>query len=182
MQSSGPVEFGSVSLFLTIVFVLATLFVIHLLWWRIALPRRQRTVLLALFIFGGLLVAPLAGWLGGLLGLSPLSWIQWLNVALAVVAFALAYVVTYSALEADSPTLSLVRHIATGGSRGAAEHELREFMATRPFVGARLSALVEEGMVYEREGRILLADHPYTLFRMVLLHREKVLGLTHHGG
>jgi hypothetical protein len=55
-------------------------------------------------------------------------------------------------------------------------------MASRPFVGARLSALVEEGMVHEKDGRIHLAEHPYTLFRMVLLHREKILGLTHHGG
>ena len=101
---------------------------------------------------------------------------------LAVIAFALAYVVTYSALEADSPTLSLVRHIASSGLGGVREEELRDFMASRPFVGARLSALVEEGMVQEREGRIHLAEHPYTLFKLVLLHRERVLGLTYHGG
>jgi hypothetical protein len=55
-------------------------------------------------------------------------------------------------------------------------------MASRPFVGARLSALVEEDMVHEKAGRIHLAEHPYTLFRMVLLHRERILGLSHHGG
>lgn len=170
------------SVFLAICFLLGTLFAVHLAWWRVALPRRQRAVLLGFFLLGGLALAPLAGLLLFWFGLEPLSFVQWLNVGLAVVAFALAYVVTYSALEADSPTLSLVRYIASSGSAGVREEELRDFMASRPFVGARLSALVEEGMVLEREGRIHLAEHPYTLFKLVLLHREKVLGLTHHGG
>jgi hypothetical protein len=170
------------SVFVAIVLLLGALFAVHLVWWCVALPRRQRAVLLVLFFGGGLVLAPLVAWLVGGLGFAPLSWVEWLNVALAVVAFALAYVVTYSALEADSPTLSLVRHIAAAGQGGLAEVELGEFMASRPFVGARLTALVDEGMVYEKEDRILLADHPYALFRMVLFHREKVLGLTSHGG
>lgn len=170
------------NVFAVTILSLALLFLIHFLWWRIALPRRQRAVLLGLFLLGGLVLAPLVGLLLVRFGLESLSFVQWLNVGLAVVAFTLAYVVTYSALEADSPTLSLVRHIASCGSEGVREEGLRDFMASRPFVGARLSALVEEGMVQEREGCIHLAEHPYTLFRMVLLHRERVLGLTHHGG
>lgn len=170
------------SVFTAVVLLLGTLFGFHLIWWRIALPRRQRAVLLGFFLIGGLVLAPLVGLLLGRLGVEPLSVVQWLNVGLAVVAFALAYVVTYSALEADSPTLSLVRHIASAGSRGASEENLFEFMASRPFVGARLSALLEEGMVHEQDGRLRLAEHPYTLFKIVLLHREKVLGLTRHGG
>ena len=170
------------SVFVGIALLLGTLFAVHLVWWRIALPRRQRPVLLGLFLIGGLALAPIVALLLGWLGFGALSFVQWLNVGLAVLAFALAYVVTYSALEADSPTLSLVRHIASSGADGVREEELREFMASRPFVGARLSALVEEGMVHEREGRIHLAEHPYTLFKLVLLHRERVLGLSHHGG
>ena len=170
------------SVLTAVVLLLGTLFGVHLIWWRIALPRRQRAVLLGFFLIGGLVLAPLVGLLLGRLGVEPLSVVQWLNVGLAVVAFALAYVVTYSALEADSPTLSLVRHIASAGYRGASEENLFEFMASRPFVGARLSALLEEGMVHEQDGRLHLAEHPYTLFKIVLLHREKVLGLTRHGG
>ncbi|MEX1115017.1 MAG: hypothetical protein WEB53_07195, partial [Akkermansiaceae bacterium] len=158
------------------------IFVVHLAWWRMALPRRQRPVLLGLFLVGGAVLAPLAGWVCAHLGFAPLSWIEWANAGLAVISFALAYVVTYSALEADSPTLSLVRHIAAAGESGRQEEELRIFMAARPFVGARLSALVEEQMVEERGGKIILAEHSHTLFRLVLFYREKVLGLKAHGG
>ena len=148
------------SVFVAIVLLVGALFAVHLVWWRVALPRRQRAVLLVLFLGGGIVLAPLVAWLVGSLGFAPLSWVEWLNVALAVVAFALAYVVTYSALEADSPTLSLVRHIAAAGRRGLAEAELGEFMASRPFVGARLTALVDEGMSTRKK---IASSSPTTL-------------------
>jgi MFS family permease len=168
--------------FATLAVLLGGLFCIHLVWWRVHLPRRQRSVLLALFIGGGLLLAPAAGWLAGLAGLGTLSWIQWLNVALGVVAFALAYVVTYSALEADSPTLSLLRFIEERGRSGATFEELTDFINRRPFVAARLGALIEEDMLVEEGGRYRLSQHPYTLFRLVLCHRETILGIKEQGG
>lgn len=76
------------SVFTAVVLLLGTLFGVHLIWWRIALPRRQRAVLLGFFLIGGLVLAPLVGLLLGRLGVEPLSVVQWLNVGLAVVASA----------------------------------------------------------------------------------------------
>lgn len=170
------------NVFGTLAILLGVLFIIHLAWWRIAMPRRQRPALLALFVVGGAVLAPGVAWVGGLCGIGPLSYIQWLNVALGVLAFALAYVVTYSALEADSPTLSLLKFIDGRGGAGASFDDLRAFIERRPFVSARLGALIEENMLIEEAGRYRLAKHPYTLFRLVLLHREAVLGLRQQGG
>lgn len=170
------------NVFVALASLVGALFLVHLLWWRIRLPRRQRPALLVLFIGGGVLLAPGASWVVHAAGLPGLGWIQWLNVGLGVLAFALAYVVTYSALEADSPTLSLMRHIGSRGGSGAGTAELVDFMEKRPFVAARVSALLQEGMLIEENGRYLLADHPYVLFRLVLFYRETVLGLGEQGG
>jgi len=162
--------------------LLGVLFLVHLVWWRIRLPRRQRPALLVLFLGGGVVLVPVVARVVQAAGLQPLSWIQWLNVALGVLAFALAYVVTYSALEADSPTLSLVRRVAQSGPAGVSLRQLEDFMNERPFVAARLSALLEEGMLLERGEHYFLAEHPYTLFRLVLFHRRNVLSIPDHGG
>jgi len=162
--------------------LLGVLFLVHLAWWRIRLPRRQRPALLVLFLVGGVVLFPVAAWVVQAAGLQPLTWIQWLNVAMGVLAFTLAYVVTYSALEADSPTLSLLRYISEGGRPGVGTEELAAFIEKRPFVAARLSALMEEGMLIEEAGRYRLAVHPYRLFRLVLFHREVVLCMRNHGG
>jgi hypothetical protein len=170
------------NVFLALGSLVGALFVVHVVWWRIRLPRRQRAVLLMLLVVGGVLLAPGTAWLVHTAGLASLSWIQWTNVALGVLAFTLAYVVTYSALEADSPTLSLLRYISECGRCGVGNEELAAFMEKRPFVAARLSALIEEDMLIEEAGRYRLADHPYVLFRLVLFYREVILGMRDHGG
>jgi hypothetical protein len=171
-----------VNLLLAIALLLGTTFAVHLVWWRVSLPRRQRAVLLLLFLGGGVLLSPLVAMVLKAAGLPPLSWVQWLNAALAVLSVALAYVVTYSALEADSPTLSLIRRVARSGPAGVTMGQLEDFMNERPFVAARLSALLEEGMLVERDEHYFLAEHSYTLFRLVLFHRRKVLAIPDHGG
>jgi len=170
------------SIFIAASFLLVVLWVVHWVWWRIALPRRQRPVLLMIFLSGGILLAPVASSLVEYFGFGALTLIQWLNVGLVVVAVTLAYVVAYSAVEADSPTLSLVRHIASSGAVGLREEELREFMAKRPFLGARLAALLDEEMIREQGEKITLANHTYVLFRLVIWHRVKVLRIDSHGG
>ena len=80
------------TLFLTIIVLLSGLFALHLVCWRVALPRRQRAVLLLLFLGGGFVFAPLVAWLVDILGFAPLSWVEWLNVALAVLALSMALI------------------------------------------------------------------------------------------
>jgi hypothetical protein len=161
--------------------LLTVLFLIHLAWWRIRLPHHQRPVLLLLFIGGGLFLVPLLAWLGSEKNWA-LSWIQWMNVALGIVAFALFYTVTYSALEADSPTLSLLRFIHEQGPEGVSREDLKAFMEMRPFVAARLTALMQDNMLVEEKGRYRLARHPYLLFRLVLFYRNTILGVKGSGG
>jgi hypothetical protein len=47
------------NLLLTIALLLGTTFAVHLVWWRVRLPKRQRAVLLLLFFGGGVLLSPL---------------------------------------------------------------------------------------------------------------------------
>src|SRR5262249_23646491 len=83
-------------------------------------PRRQIFCLLLLFL--GLLPVGLAAaaWLPGLHGLRPDGFWENLHVALFYVAVSLGYIVTYSALEEDSPTLTVVAFVADAGGRGGA--------------------------------------------------------------
>ena len=92
--------------------LLAAAFVFHLAWWRIQLPQRQLRALLV--IFGVFFAAAMVLYavqpeLVALPGAAP--WISWLYVALFYWAAAFCYMITYSAMEGDSPTLSLTRHL-----------------------------------------------------------------------
>jgi hypothetical protein len=148
-------------------FVLA--FVIHLVWWRIRVPYRQLPTLFKWFM----LFLPLGVGALYLLGLWPVE--RLVSPATAVVALlyfslTITYVITYSALEADSPTLTLIRWIAQRPD-GATEKELESFMATRPFIQARLKALHVDKMAVQRDGRVYLNGQPSFFFRLIIAWR-----------
>ena len=147
-------------------------FGVHLILWRIALPRRQTAALVA--IFGGVWLAFLAfGFAGGPVFIAYSSLLYW--------SAALAYFVTYSAMEGDSPTLSLIRHLELAGEAGISHREMEVFFEKRPFVGARIAALVNDRILIREENGYRLAGGTPFLFRIVLIYRRVVFGRTQFG-
>lgn len=170
------------TLFLVVCVTLGVLALVHVAWWRMRAPLRQRESLMGLFLGGGLLLAPALAMAVPLLGLEPLSWVECVHAWIAVAAAGTAYVVTYSAVEADSPTLGMARYIASKGKAGCDLDELRQFMRGGSFVRVRLEAMVGDGMIEEREGRIVLGRRRQTLLRLVLWYWDRVLAMGRTGG
>jgi hypothetical protein len=126
---------------------------IHLAVWRFHVPRRATRALAA--IFGvGLLCILLIGWRW----LAEFGWAQCIYVVALYGAAGLTYLLTYTAIEGDSPTLSLAVYIAQGGSAGRSAAELGDFIAARPFVMSRLAQLEQGGFVVRRGDRLELAE------------------------
>lgn len=157
-------------------------FVAHLLIWRVWLPERQLRALLC--IFAGLYAALIAFLAWRLLS-SIGSESMLVSLAYASLFYwpaALCYVITYSAMEGDSPTLSLARHLHAKGQEGVTREELEEFFKRRPFIGARIDALVNDGVLYKEEGEYRLADGQFRFFRLILGYRKVVFGPVKAGG
>lgn len=160
-------------------------FVVHLVWWRVWLPKHQLITLLALFgVF--FLAATLAAvlfpsWLE--LGADG-GWVLlgWAYFGLLYWALAFCYVITYSAMEGDSPTLSLARELALRADGGMSREEIAEFFALRPFIGARIGALVKDGVLVPEEGGYRLAPGNYHFFRLILGYRRIAFGKIKDGG
>jgi hypothetical protein len=128
--------------------VLAAAFLLHLVWWRIALPRRQTLMLLVVFF--GVLVAWLAvsHFLPGRWCTAADRW-QAIHVAIVHTACALAYIVAYSALEHRSPSMTLLVAVADSRGAGCSPEELRRLLAGASPVEVRLAAMVHEGMIVQ---------------------------------
>jgi hypothetical protein len=88
---------------------------------------------------------------------------------------ALTYINLYTALQVDSPTLSLVYEMHRSGE-GMSEGDVEKFLATRPFFSDRLRALENKGAVVKRDGRYFIAPGRHLLFRFVLGFRRLYAG------
>ena len=126
-------------------------FLLHFIVWKRHLPRRQiRALLLTFFavLFAG------CGILWNypeitLFGITavPVGWISLAHIVLYFTSLTLAYMITYSALEADSPSLVMVLKIAVAGDAGLPRQVFHEQLNDTLLVEPRLHDLVTDKMV-----------------------------------
>jgi membrane-bound metal-dependent hydrolase YbcI (DUF457 family) len=131
----------------------------HVAIWKISLPKKQTRALLGIF-YGVLLLCLLAAVLSqghlppSASRLVPRSVAEWGHVGILFSGLCLGYIITYSAVEADSPSMLMVTAIARSGKEGLEPEVLDEMFAADGPVLSRLENLVRDGLV-ERQGDVL---------------------------
>ena len=153
---------------------LACAFVLHVALWRVRVPRRQTRSLL--LIFFGTLVAALAllaglsrtGGLPSEFRLGPTC----LHLLLFHAAMALAYVITYSAVEADSPSLVIVRRVAEAGAEGLSLEQIQAELNDDILLRPRLADLVRDRMVTRNGTQYAITSKGRTFAGLVILYRR----------
>ncbi len=159
-------------------------FLLHLVIWKIHLPKRQTDTLLQIF-FGGLIIGVLILW--GIQDFMPLlgTYIpedlsEYLHISLFVISLTLAYVITYSGLEADSPSLVMIMTIANAGSDGLAKKSFMQTMSDETLVKPRIMDLVRDKMVYMDKDRYK-PTLKGSLFVLIFILYRKLLNLQKGG-
>lgn len=165
----------------------ASLFVawfLHLILWRWRMPKAQLRALLVIFalVWVSSVVVLLAPGFTDNNGFGGPFTVALLYFCVIYWAAALCYVITYSAMEGDSPTLSLTRHLHRRGDEGVSQEEIEEFFQQRPFVGARVKALITDNIFIEEQGGYRLSPGGYLFFRVILGYRRVVFGPIKSGG
>jgi hypothetical protein len=174
-QANGPKETElSVVVIGVGLFVLA--FAAHVAWWRRGRPRRSGQTLICL-----LTVVILVGWGVALTAASgvttsvPPDIFAWLQALVLALALAASYVMTYPALEIESPTLVIIEVIAQRGNQGIEVDEFHRCLDDSVLVLPRIQDLVDEGLAVLRDGRYQATAKGLMLVRVFVAWR-KILG------
>ncbi len=151
-------------------------FLIHLAVWRIKLPKRQtKTLLLIMFFILGaalLLLRASGSSLARLYGLAvPVTPGDYLHLALLNISLILSYMITYSALEADSPSLVIALTVAGAGPRGIAESEFNDFVNDDKLLKPRIRDLVLDKMASLDNGKYRLTPKGIVFARLFIFYR-----------
>lgn len=159
--------------------VFFSFFAAHVAVWKIRLPARQTKTLL-LILFAGL-ASSLAAFAAfpGLALLSvpvPRGYAELTAVGLYVTSFILAYMITYSAVEADSPTLVMMKAIAEAGAAGITREDFFSAMNDSVLVEPRLRDLLTDKMAVLSSGKYVLTRKG-RLFASIFTAYRALLGL-----
>jgi hypothetical protein len=151
----------------------AVALLVHLVWWRIRVPCRQwRALILVFGVVAAAGAAVLAGGGAARLGLSAPRLVL---TAFVFGGLALSYAILFSAIEADSPTLTMIGLVRRHGRSGIDEGKLRRMMTERSFVRARLDRMLQDGLAVEEGGR-LQATRGGLRFTSVILSYRRLIG------
>lgn len=153
-------------------------FSFHLLIWRIRIPNRQTKTLL--FIFFGILAlwlisSLLSPVIFSQLGLPvPANPYEYFHIALFFISLTLAYMITYSAIEVDSPSLVMVKIIADAGPEGLLKSKFEELMTEDILVKPRIRDLLRDKMV-KLDGEVFSITPKGTNFVRIFIFYRKLL-------
>ncbi len=150
-------------------------FIIHLVIWKVRIPKNQTKALLQIFLitiitcFSIMLNLPSSFSLFGIPILHTFS--EYLHVSIFYISMMLAYVVFYSAIEADSPSLEIIRLIDSTGKSGAKKEDLRKIFVAMPFLESRIGSLIDDKLVCEVDGKYLPTKRGIILLHIISFYR-----------
>ena len=154
-------------------------FGLHLVRWRIARPPNSGKALVVTLVSGilggAIVLALLSGISPELAALLPDGPLAMAHAVLLALALAAAYVMTYPAVEVESPTLVIVQAIARHGREGLARERLFEELDDSVLVAPRIQDLLDEELASRVDGRYRLTPKGRALARVFTLWRV-VLG------
>jgi hypothetical protein len=145
-------------LFLAGLALLILAFAVHVVVWRVHLPRRSISALLCIFAATPLIAVPIFTAIGPPSGVIDASPSDALRVLLFYVSCSLVYICLYSAIEAQSPSLAIVLYVAGRGSAGCSEADIANHIIDGESVNARIDSMKAAKMIVVGDGRCALTS------------------------
>ncbi len=140
-------------------------FLVHIIVWRVHLPRRQIKALLVIFT-----LVPVAALLGVQYAGSPtlgmFSAPDVFRLVLFYLSFSLVYICIYSAIEIPSPTLTIVSFLARPRPSGCSEQQVADLLIQTDDLNTRIRAMISGGMIALNDGRYRLTPKGRRIARL----------------
>ncbi len=164
-------------------FVLA--FFSHFVLWKIRLPKRQVKTILQFFfavLFVGIFVLWKFSFTVTFFNIPlPVGLLEYFHISLFFVSMTASYIITYTALEADSPTIVMLLYIDRAGLNGISKNEFEQSMNDDVLVKPRIKDLLKDKMVFIDINRYRLTSKGILLAKIFILYR-KLLKFDYIGG
>lgn len=159
-------------------------FVVHLIVWRIKVPNKQVRVLFGIFFFVPAMIL-IVYWIGLFFGLfevkTAITFGEYLQIFILCVSLTQAYIATYPALQADSPSLLIILKIAEARSDGLDPESLNQKVNDDVLIIPRIRDLADEHVIYLDGDTYKLTKKGYIVAGLFDFYR-KLLGESQKGG
>lgn len=155
-------------------------FLIHLVVWRIRVPEKQTKTLIYIFIFTliiGFLISKIislfiVSFIITGVDILHVTSMEVLHILVFVISLFMAYLITYSAIEADSPSFLMIMVISRAGGSGLNKKMLLEMMTDEVLVIPRIKDLLRDGLIYLEEEKHKITHKGLLLVQIFIFYRR----------
>jgi len=150
-------------------------FVLHVIVWRLRVPKRQGRGIVCVFLLtliAGLALGVTTEYAKGNFWdhafdqmISSSNWI------LLYISYTLAYLISFTAIEADSPSLVMVKQIMESGEKGLIPETLEKRIVNDDLVMPRIGDLLRDKMIIKERGHLVLTAKGRFLSQLFMYQR-----------
>lgn len=152
---------------------------IHLIVWRLHLPKKQTNALLMIFslviVSGVLVILRYPGLIKWSI-YSSKNIFEIFQLFLLYTTISVSYILSYPAIEADSPTLIIIRAVFETGAAGLDKSSLERIADNDLLILPRIKDMVFDRMVYIKDGKYRLMPKGLIMARLFLFYRNIIKG------
>jgi len=153
--------------------IFALAFLIHLIIWRIKIPKAQTKTLIRIY-FGTLVIVFFSFLTEQIIdkNVLPISFLELFHIFLLYTSLVLAYLTTYSALEVDSPSLIMVTSVANAGLNGLTKSDFNKLMTDDVLIKPRIRDLTRDNLAYVCNGKYRLTKAGFYFIQIFITYRK----------
>ncbi|MEW6087950.1 MAG: hypothetical protein AB1498_06550 [bacterium] len=140
-------------------------FILQMVVWKVHLPKRHTKTILELF-FSVFLVSFI------FFSRLSLQGYEYIHIGFFYISLTLFYIMNYSAIEADSPSLLMLLEISKAGNKGVKKEEFLNNLPDDLLVISRIDALVLEKMAYIDKDKYYITKKGIIFVRVFVLYRR----------
>lgn len=145
-------------------------FLLHIVIWRIRIPRRQTEALLLIFI---ITFALGVFFLDRIVLPSKVAlWRAYLEISVFYLSLVIAYLLSYPAIAALSPSLVICDIISRSKTHGVSKSDVELLLNDEVLIKPRIEDLVNDNMVCYSDGKYRLAKKGRLLVSIFVLFRN----------
>jgi hypothetical protein len=151
----------------------AIAFGVHVLVWRHARPLKSAVGLTIIFvvtlIVGLICIESTAPSL-----IQTSDWVDWATIVVVYFGLMSGYIVTYPAVEVDSPTLHMFDALSGAGSSGMSLQEIQDMLGGRKIISMRIRDLLSEGFAELQGEKLILSARGKIVASIFYMYRRLI--------
>ncbi len=159
-------------LFIIIFLLIFISLFLNIIIWNIKIPKNHSLSILFIFLIIYIVFLFTNFFNISFLIFHRLSLVELIHITIFYFMFLFTYLVAYTSVDKDSPTMMIVMQVFNSGRSGLNNNELKKSISNDKFIKTRIDSLLESNLIFYKENKYMITKKgKFSISIMFLIHK-----------